>query len=244
MTPRKQAGTNDKGEQFTFAQEYDWLGFTARKCILDLLQKVVDDNTLSLDVFAYDLGEPDVMKLLIQPGADNRARIILDNAALHHNAGNTKREDQFQLAFVEQAGAARDQARQVRPLRPRQGVHRVGCTGPKTVLTGSTNFSVTGLYVNSNHVMVFDDRDVADTYAEVFQEAWNDDVHPIVFADSQWAQRPFEFGGPDRIDTADHPSRSRRTRHQSRNKSSTGPTNRVEKEGQQNPTPSAACYSP
>ena len=29
------------------------------------------------------------------------------------------------------------------------------------VLTGSTNFSVTGLYVNSNHVLVFNDPKVA-----------------------------------------------------------------------------------
>ena len=29
--------------------------------------------------------------------------------------------------------------------------------GPTKVMTGSTNFSVTGLYVNSNHVLIFDD---------------------------------------------------------------------------------------
>jgi len=193
----QQAGTNDKGEHFTFAQEYDWLGFTARKCILDLLQEVVDDNLLSLDVFAYDLGEPDVMKLLIQLGADNRARIILDNAALHHNADNTQREDQFEQRFAAAAGAGAIKRGKFSRYAHDKVFVVSDATGPRKVLTGSTNFSVTGLYVNSNHVMVFDDRDVAGTYADVFQEAWDDNVH-IAFADSQWAQRPFEFGGPGR----------------------------------------------
>jgi phospholipase D-like protein len=237
----QQAGTNDKGEQFTFAQEYDWLGFTARKCILDLLQKVVDDSTLSLDVFAYDLGEPDVMKLLIQLGADNRARIILDNAALHHNVGNTKREDLFQLAFVEQAGAGAIKRGKFGRYAHDKVFIVSDATGPKTVLTGSTNFSVTGLYVNSNHVMVFDDRDVADTYAEVFQEAWNDDVH-IVFADSQWAQRPFEFGGPDQSTPQTSITFSPH-RQPVAQQIIDGLTNRVEKEGQQNPTIGSVLFA-
>ena len=44
------------------------------------------------------------------------------------------------------------------------------------VLTGSTNFSVTGLYVNSNHVLVFNDPTVAAKYAEVFEAAWQGNV--------------------------------------------------------------------
>src|SRR5262249_39213931 len=39
------------------------------------------------------------------------------------------------------------------------------------VMTGSTNFSVTGLYVNSNHILVFDNPAVAAKYAEVFDSA-------------------------------------------------------------------------
>ena len=49
--------------------------------------------------------------------------------------------------------------------------------GPRTVLTGSTNFSVTGFYVNSNHVLRFDDRDLAATYLELFETVWQADVH-------------------------------------------------------------------
>jgi phosphatidylserine/phosphatidylglycerophosphate/cardiolipin synthase-like enzyme len=42
------------------------------------------------------------------------------------------------------------------------------------VLTGSTNFSITGIYVNANHVLVFDDPDVAQTYADAFDVMFED----------------------------------------------------------------------
>src|SRR5262249_14257168 len=44
---------------------------------------------------------------------------------------------------------------------------------PIRVLTGSTNFSVTGLYVNANHVLVFDDPEMAGEYAKVFEQSFN-----------------------------------------------------------------------
>jgi hypothetical protein len=52
---------------------------------------------------------------------------------------------------------------------------------------------VTGLYVNANHVLVFDDRQVAATYADVFNEAWTTDVKASPFAQSEWASKAFSF---------------------------------------------------
>jgi hypothetical protein len=40
------------------------------------------------------------------------------------------------------------------------------------VLTGSTNFSLTWLYVNANHILVFEDANVASHYDEVFEKSW------------------------------------------------------------------------
>ena len=44
--------------------------------------------------------------------------------------------------------------------------------GAIEVLTGSTNFSLTGLYVNANHVLVFQDANVAGHYDQVFEKSW------------------------------------------------------------------------
>ncbi len=56
----QQSGTNANGDKYTFADEYEWLGFTARERIFAVLNEVLKDKTLRLDVFAYDLNEPDV----------------------------------------------------------------------------------------------------------------------------------------------------------------------------------------
>jgi hypothetical protein len=42
------------------------------------------------------------------------------------------------------------------------------------VLTGSANFSVRGLYVQANNVLVFDDPDTAGLYGAVFDQVWKD----------------------------------------------------------------------
>jgi len=62
------------------------------------------------------------------------------------------------------------------------------------VLTGSTNFSVNGLYVNANHVVIFDEAKIAKTYADVFDEAWADDVHAAAFRKSPFSQETFSVG--------------------------------------------------
>jgi hypothetical protein len=42
----KEAGVNAKGEHFTFDDEYEWLGFTARERVFELLDEVVSNKAL------------------------------------------------------------------------------------------------------------------------------------------------------------------------------------------------------
>ena len=188
-----QAGVNDRGIKFTFRDEYEWLGFTARQMIFDLLEAVSNDKSTKLDLFAYDLNEPDIMGSLLKLGGEGRLRIILDNAGLHHDKKGSKPEDQFEKLFVKAAG--RDAIK--RGHFGRYAHDKVFVVSNKTgavkVLTGSTNFSVTGLYVNSNHVLVFDDATVAGKYAEVFQAAWDGDVAKAAFAQSPLATNTFSI---------------------------------------------------
>src|SRR5207237_739712 len=69
----------------TYQPQYHWLGFHARRLVFDFLAETLADNTRSLDVFAYDLDEPDVIKQLGQLGS--RLRVYLDNSASHVKAG-------------------------------------------------------------------------------------------------------------------------------------------------------------
>ena len=188
-------GTNPAGQTFTYAQEYQWLGFTARQRVFDILHELEDDSSLKLDVFAYDLDEPDVIASLLKLGSAGRVRIILDDASLHHNTAKPTPEDNFTTAFTAQAGASAIKRGKFGRFAHDKIFIVSDSTGPRTVLTGSTNFSITGLYVNANHVLVYDDRQVAATYADVFNEAWTTGVQNAPFAQSQWATQAFTFGG-------------------------------------------------
>jgi hypothetical protein len=179
------AGTNAQGQQFTYAEEYEWLGFTARAKVMAMLEEVVENTALQLDMFAYDLNEPDVMAMLLKLARQGRVKIILDNAALHHSAAKPKPEDEFEKAFV---AAARKQAGILRGKFGRYSHDKVLIVSragkPQRVLVGSTNFSVTGLYVNSNHVLVFNDPAVAAKYKEAFDVAWQGQAKARSFAAS------------------------------------------------------------
>ncbi len=187
------AGGNAAGDQFTYQDEYQWLGFTAREKIFSILNEVAADKSLRLDMFAYDLNEPDVLKLLLKLAGQGQIRLILDNATLHHNAKSPKPEDQFEALFTK---AAKDDSEIKRGKFGRFAHDKVlivsrGKAAVK-VLTGSTNFSVTGMYVNSNHVLVFNDPKVASQYSEVFETAWEEGVK-LAFNKTPLAAQNFSF---------------------------------------------------
>jgi hypothetical protein len=43
------SGKNDQGKSYTFEEEYEWLGFTARERILGLASAVLKDKKLRMD---------------------------------------------------------------------------------------------------------------------------------------------------------------------------------------------------
>lgn len=190
------SGTNARGETFTYADEYQWLGFTAREKMFAILDEVLADKSLTIDVFAYDLNEPDLIQRLLKLAKQGRIRIILDNAALHHSTSDPKPEDEFTELF-EKAAGKRELIKRGHFGRYAHDkvfiVSRVGArkTSPVKVMTGSTNFSVTGLYVNSNHIVIYTDAQVAGLYAGVFEEVWTTDVKKAAFIASEWSQQTF-----------------------------------------------------
>jgi hypothetical protein len=189
------AGKNSKGENYTFAEQYEWLGFTARDRIFETVNEVLQNSALKLDVFAYDLNEPDLLKIFLELAKQGRMRMILDNATLHHDKEGKKPEDQFEKLFTSAAKAPAEikRGKFSRFAHDKEFIVK-DSTGPLKVLTGSTNFSVTGIYVNSNHVLVFNDRDVAQTYSDIFNLAWDQEVNGPDFANSPDASKTFSFG--------------------------------------------------
>jgi len=182
-----------KGKSFSFKEEYMWSGFTVREKVFGILDQVTKDKSLSLIIFAYDLYEPDFSTQVLQLAKEGRVRIILDNAKLHHDGTGNLVEDQFEVEFkkVAKAGSGIKRGHYGRFAHNKVIVVMKGKAAQK-VLTGSTNFSVTGMYVNSNHVIVFNDRAVAQSYCDVFEASWNGNVSED-FSATSLAGKTFPF---------------------------------------------------
>ena len=172
----------------TYQPQYHWLGFHARRLVFDFVAEALADHTRSLDVFAYDLDEPDVIKQLGQLGS--RLRLYLDNSASHvtENALEPKAHD-----WLVSQGAEIKVGHFQRFSHSKVMIQRQGDTALK-VLSGSANFSVRGLYVQANNVFVFDDPATASLYAQAFQQSWDD---PKGFARSPLAAAWHDAGGTD-----------------------------------------------
>jgi hypothetical protein len=188
------SGVNAAGQSYTFQDEYEWLGFTAREKIFGVLNEVLTNANLNLDMFAYDLNEPDVLQMLLQLAGQGRIRLILDNAKLHHDSTSSTPEDQFEVLFTQ---TAKGNAAILRGKFNRFAHDKVLIVsdggGPVKVLTGSTNFSITGVYVNANHVLVFNDPTVAAQYSAVFQSVFAAGAKPGAFQKTPLAGQEFSF---------------------------------------------------
>jgi len=171
-----------------YQPQYQWLGFHARRLMFDFVAETVADQGLSLDVFAYDFDEPDIIRQLGQLGP--RLRLYLDNSATH--VGDTAREPKAHDWLATQ-GVQVKVGHFQRFSHDKVMVQKRGGTALK-VLSGSANFSVRGLYVQSNNVFTFDDPATAALYEQAFQQSWD---NPSGFAASQLAASWHDCGGHD-----------------------------------------------
>ncbi len=161
-------------KDYTYEDLHTWLGWQARARVMELLADTDKDKDITFDVFAFDLNEPTICDTLIKLGAQGRVRIILDNSKDH--SGATKFETKFEKAYLK---TARDKKSLVRGCFKALAHSKVfiqkAKDKPVKVLTGSTNFSTNGLYINANHVLVYNDPKVAALYEEVFENSLGQD---------------------------------------------------------------------
>jgi hypothetical protein len=151
-----------------FQKHYEWLGFEARKLISDFLDEAVSDNALSVDAMYYEVREPDIVKRLEK--LKGRLRIIIDDHGENGEPGSNESKAAKRLtqagAEVKRMHFGRQQHNKVMILK-RNGK-------PIRVLTGSTNFSLRGLYIQANNVLVFEADAIAKLYDDVFDAYWTD----------------------------------------------------------------------
>jgi hypothetical protein len=152
-----------------YKEKYEWLGARARELIFGFLEECQQDESIELDVFSFDLSEPDIVRALCNIG--KRLRIFQDNSKDHIGpnsletealdrlikSGSEARQGHFQ-------GLAHDKVF----IQKKDGK-------PTKVLTGSANFSLRGLYVQANSVLVFNNTVAANLYEQAFEQAFTDE---------------------------------------------------------------------
>jgi len=172
-----------------YEAQYKWLGSHARKLMFDFLEEAAGDSELSLDVFAYDFNEPDVIRKM--QGLGSRLRLFLDNSASHvakKDAKHVPLEVDALAAITKSAGKDNVKVGHFHRYAHDKILIQRRAGKAVRVLSGSANFSVRGLYVQSNNVFVFDDPTVADFYGQAFDQAWSD---PSGFPKSDIASKWF-----------------------------------------------------
>ncbi len=168
-----------------FQPQYEWLGYHARKMVFTLLQECVKDPTITVDLFAYDIDEPNIVKMLESLGP--RLRAFLDNAPLHTG---TALEVQVHDRLVKSAGAQNVKQGHFNRFAHKKIIIQKKNGKATKVLTGSANFSIRGLYVQANNVLLFNDAKIADQYEQVFQSVFD---NMAAFSGSALAAKGFPF---------------------------------------------------
>ena len=165
--PASPAADNLTHDMAPFKKEYEWLGFEARKLVMQTLQEVEDDPTLTLDALIYECKEPLILQKFEAIGA--RMRAVIDD---HGEQGDADSAETISAGRIVAAGGevrrmhfSRRQHNKVLVIK-RGGV-------PVKAIAGSTNFSLRGLYIQANNVLLFSDPTVAKLFADVFDAYWD-----------------------------------------------------------------------
>ncbi|MBS1655428.1 MAG: NgoFVII family restriction endonuclease, partial [Bacteroidetes bacterium] len=155
---------------YTYEDQHKWLGWQARQRVIELLNETVNDKKMTLDVFAFDLDEPVICNDLLLLAADGRCRVILDNSSTHIG---TSLEQKFEKLYKQKAKDTNSITRgHFQSLAHSKVFIQKKNNKPVKVLTGSTNFSTNGLYVNANHVLIIKEDAITQLYEDVFEKSF------------------------------------------------------------------------
>jgi hypothetical protein len=170
-----------------YQDQYAWLGAGARAQLFAFIDDCRNDKTCKVDVFAYDLDEPDVIAAICEFGSEKRLRAVLDNAKLH--IGNAVEVHSAEL--IKQAAGDDNvvQGHFSRFQHNKVFIKRDASGAAQRVLFGSMNFSVRGLYVQANNIIVADDPTTAGYFAAAFDNAFENATSTAKFAKADIAQQ-------------------------------------------------------
>jgi len=184
----------DVAVTYTYEDQHKYLGWQARERVMGFLDEVLSSDELSMEVFAYDLNEPVIVEKLLTIAEKGKLKIILDNAGEHADIDGF--ECQFEKLFNERStGESEIKRGKFKALSHSKIFIQKKESQAVKVLTGSANFSTNGLYVNANHVIIFENPDIAALYSNVFADSFGKELMDK-FPATKWAidDQVYSFG--------------------------------------------------
>jgi phosphatidylserine/phosphatidylglycerophosphate/cardiolipin synthase-like enzyme len=185
-------------EDYSYMDQHKYLGWQARERVMEFLDVVLNapsEDKMTMEVFAYDLNEPVIAEKLLELAAKGKLKIILDNEGSHGDPGGY--EGQFEILFNQRAtGSSAIKRGKFRALSHSKVMIQKKNGKALKVLTGSTNFSTNGLYINANHIIIFDNQEVAELYSNVFADSFGQELMNK-FSATNWAIDDFVFKTED-----------------------------------------------
>jgi len=149
---------------------YAWMGFEARRSVLDLLDAAVADATAEVRVVGYDLNIPEVVDRLVSLGP--RLKIIVDDSDSHGAVGSAETAAAARLAAS--AGAANVKRQHMGQLQHNKFIV-VGGTVTQAIC-GSTNFSWRGFFVQANNAVTLSGATAVAAFQGAFDAYWASDA--------------------------------------------------------------------
>ncbi len=144
-----------------------WMGFEARRAVLEVLDEAIADPTATVRAVAYDLSEPGALSRMEQLGS--RLRVIVDDSDAHGET--TSGESQSAARLIASAGAANVKRQHMGNLQHNK---TIVVSGPnlQRVVCGSTNFSWRGFFVQNNNAIVLTGASAVAPFAAAFEQYW------------------------------------------------------------------------
>jgi hypothetical protein len=150
-----------------------WLARGLDRGILDFIDKANTDKTLRLDVAGYHMDHPRIIETIAKTGS--RARVLLSwskDADVARNRHAAK--------VLDDAGVNVGKRETVPNISHCKFIIlKNSHNDPLAVLTGSTNFTVSGVSQQNNVCHVVNDVDLAKAYLEAFELFFADDNEQI-----------------------------------------------------------------
>ncbi|MCC6709586.1 MAG: phospholipase [Gammaproteobacteria bacterium] len=144
-----------------------WMGFEARRAILDLLDQAFADKSALVRVIAYDLNDPAIVARLEK--LKQRLFVIIDDSAEHKPPTSAESNAAARLALS--AGAEQVKRHHMGNLQHNKTIVVDG-KKIRAAVCGSTNFTWRGQFVQSNNAVVVRGRNAIRPFIDAFENYW------------------------------------------------------------------------